>query len=159
MSNSIEARLQRVEDELEIQRIIVDYAVHLDNRDYAAYVGLFAADGEWGNAEGGYKGHAAIHGMLKKIIGPEGAANDANFHIPSNFKVDVDGDRATAFSRFLFMIRGPDGAPVPALAGLYRDEFVREGGAWKIKRRMAENIMPNSAEWAKIREARMKARG
>jgi hypothetical protein len=57
------------------------------------------------------------------------------------------------------MIRGPDGAPVPALAGLYRDEFVREGGAWKIKRRTAENIMPNGEEWAKIREARMKARG
>jgi ketosteroid isomerase-like protein len=157
-ADSIEARLERVEAELAIQRLIIDYAVHLDNRNYGGYVGLFTTDGEWGNAEGGYKGHDAILGMLLKIIGPDGAKNDANFHIPSNIQVDVDGDKATAFSRFLFVIRGPDGAPVPALAGAYRDEFVRENGAWKIRRRVAENIMPNSEEWAKIRESRMKAR-
>jgi ketosteroid isomerase-like protein len=196
MSTDVEARLKRVEDLLTVQRLIVDYAVHLDNRDYTAYANLFAEDGEWANAEGGYKGRAAIHDMLKKIIGPvegapnpdnfhmptnfqidvngdhatafsrfffvihgpEGAPNDANFHIPSNMQVDVDGDRATAFSRFFFIIRGGDGAPVPALAGAYRDEFVRTTDGWRIKKRVAENIMPNSEEWAKIREDRMKAR-
>jgi ketosteroid isomerase-like protein len=159
MSNALEARLQRVEDELAIQRIIVDYAVHLDNRNYTAYANLFAEDGEWGNAEGGYKGRAAIHEMLKKIIGPtEGAANPDNFHMPTNFQIDINGNHATAFSRFLFVIRGPDGAPQPALAGAYRDEFVRTKDGWKIKKRVAENIMPNAVEWAKSREERMKAR-
>jgi len=149
-SASIEARLQRVADELAIQRILVDYAAFLDGRDYASYAGLFTPDGEWTNAVGSHKGRDAIRQMLEGTLGPAGAPNRSNYHIITNPRVDLDGDRATATSRYLFVMRGPDGSPVPSLAGVYHDELVRQDGKWLIKRRVADDIMPTPEEWRKI---------
>jgi uncharacterized protein (TIGR02246 family) len=149
-AGSIEARLRRAEDELAIQRIIVDYAARLDARDYKGYVALFTPDGEWSNRIGSHKGPEAIRKMLT-TFGPEGATNTSNYHLVSNPRVEVNGDRATATSRYLFVMRGKDGSPRPALAGLYADELVRQSdGGWKIQRRVANDVMPTREEWAKI---------
>ena len=154
---SIETRLQRVEDDLAIRRVIVDYATFLDGRDYAHYADLFAPDGEWVNGAGSHKGRAAIRQMLESTMGPALAPNKANYHLISNPRIDLDGDRASATSRYLFMMRGPDGRPTPALAGVYHDDLVRIGGHWKIKRRVADDIMPTPEEWRKIMAARKAA--
>ena len=55
---SVEQRLQRLEDEVAIRRILVDYAATQDARDYDAYAALFAKDGEWRNGKSVYKGRA-----------------------------------------------------------------------------------------------------
>jgi ketosteroid isomerase-like protein len=149
-ANSVESRLQRAEDELAIKRIIVDYAARLDARDYKGYVAMFTPQGEWSNRLGSHKGPVAIHKMLS-ALGPEGAVNTSNYHLVSNPRVEVNGDRATATSRYLFVMRGKDGSPRPALAGLYADELVRQSdGSWKIRRRVANDVMPTREEWAKI---------
>lgn len=147
---SIEARLQRVEDELAIRRVLVDYAAFLDSRDYDAYAALFAPDGEWTGGGGSHKGRAAIRAMLADVLGPAGAANRANFHLITNPRVTVEGDRAHATSRYLFVMRGADGRPQPSLAGIYTDDLVRVNGQWLIQRRVADDIMPTREEWAKI---------
>jgi len=148
---SIETRLQRVEDELAIRRVLVDYAATLDARDYAAYAALFTPDGEWTGGGGTHKGPAAIEALLAKVLGPAGAPNSADFHIISNPQVNVRGDRATATSRYLFVMRGKDGRPEPSLAGIYTDELARQAdGGWKIRRRIAADIMPSREEWARI---------
>lgn len=149
-SESLSARVQRVEDQLAIQRVLVDYAAYLDGRDYASYAALFTPDGEWNNGGGSHKGQVAIRQMLESVMGPAGSPNLANYHIITNPRVDLDGDRATATSRYVFVMRGPDGQPVPSLAGVYHDQFVRQGGMWKIKRRIADDIMPTAEEWRKI---------
>jgi len=146
---TLEARLQKVEDELAIRRVLVDYAATLDGRDYKAYALLFTPDGEWTNGTGAQKGRPAIEKMLT-MLGPDGSENKSNFHIISNPQVTVTGDTATAVSRYLFVMRGKDGRPVPSLAGIYTDSLVREGAGWKIKRRVAADIMPSREEWAKI---------
>lgn len=149
-AGSLEARVQRAEDELAIQRIIVDYAARLDARDYKGYVALFTEDGEWSNRVGSYKGPAAIEKMLS-ALGPAGAVNNSNYHLVSNPRVEVNGNTATATSRYLFIMRAKDGSPRPSLAGLYKDELVRQtDGSWKIKRRVANDVMPTREEWAKI---------
>jgi ketosteroid isomerase-like protein len=148
--SSLEARLQRVEDDLAIRRVLVDYAAFLDGRDYARYAALFTADAEWRNATASHKGQAAIRQMLEGTLGRAGGPNRSNFHIISNPQVDIDGDRATAASRYLFVMRGPDGRPVPSLAGVYHDDLVRQDGQWKIQRRVADDIMPTAEEWRKI---------
>ena len=43
---SLEQRIERLESESAIRRILVDYAAFLDGRDYARYAALFAPDGE-----------------------------------------------------------------------------------------------------------------
>jgi len=155
---TIAARLQRVEDQLAIDRVLIDYAAFLDGRDYASYAALFAPDGEWVNEGGTHKGRAAIRQMLESTMGPAGTPNRANYHIITNPRVDLDGDRATATSRYLFVMRGPDGQPTPSLAGIYHDELVRLDGVWKIKRRVADDIMPSPEEWRKTMAARKAAK-
>lgn len=146
---TVEQRLQRVEDELAIKRIIVEYAVRLDAKDFDGYVELFAKEGVWQNGPTIRKGRAAIREMLAGLYrdtAPEPMGYE-RFRIVSNMQVDVDGDRATARSRHLSITRGEKGAPVPILSGLYEDEFVREDGEWKILRRIDYPIMPTAEEW------------
>ncbi len=92
--------------------------------------------------------------MLARMLGPAGAANLHDYHIIGNPRIDLNGDRATATSRYVMVMRGADGSPVPALAGVYHDDLVRLHGKWLIKRRVAEDIMPSPEEWHRIMEAR-----
>ena len=152
---TIEQRLRRVEDELAIRRVLVDYAARQDARDYAGYVALFAKNGEWVNGKNVYKGREAILKMLADLYGtpPPGYVNNESYHINTNFQIDVTGDRATARSRHLLVMRGPKGEPTPALAGRYEDQLIREDGQWKILRRVDYPVMPTAEEWMKfIRE-------
>ncbi|OYW45312.1 MAG: hypothetical protein B7Z08_10345 [Sphingomonadales bacterium 32-68-7] len=146
---SLEARLRRAEDQLAIQRVITDYAKHIDAQDFDAYAALFARDGVWQNGATVRRGAAEIKALLTGLFGtpPPGFVNADSYHLVSNLEVNVDGDRATARSRHLLVMRGPDGSPVPELAGFYDDEFVREDGQWKILRRVDHPVMPTPEEW------------
>lgn len=158
---AIGQRLQRVEDELAIRRLLVDYSATQDARDYAGYAALFAREGEWVNGRTTHKGREAIHQMLVDLYGPPppGYVNNESYHISSNAQIDISGDTATARSRHLLLMRGPDGQPVPRLAGRYEDELIREDGEWKILRRVDHPVMPTAEEWMKfIRERQAGAR-
>ena len=157
---TVEQRLQRVEDELAIGRVLVDYSARQDARDYAGYAALFAKQGEWVNGKNVYKGREAILKMLVSLYGtpPPGYVNNESYHIASNFQIDVHGDRATARSRHLLVMRGPKGEPMPALAGRYEDELIREDGQWKILRRVDYPVMPTATEWMKFIRERKEGR-
>jgi uncharacterized protein (TIGR02246 family) len=139
-SKSLAARVQRLEDIQEIQNVLLDYGRFLDARDFAAYSRLFAKDGEWVGGFGTVQGPAAIQAFMEKQIPGPNRGN--TFHILSNFKIDVHGDTATAWSRWTFVTPGPDKKPAIAQAGRYDDTFVRESGKWKFKRRTASNDIP-----------------
>jgi uncharacterized protein (TIGR02246 family) len=149
---TIEQRLQRVEDELAIGRVLVDYSARQDARDYAGYAALFAKNGEWVNGRNVYKGREAILKMLVDLYGAPapGYVNNESYHITTNFQIDVNGDRATARSRHLLVMRGPKGEPTPVLAGRYEDDLIREDGQWRILRRVDHPVMPTAEEWMKF---------
>lgn len=153
---ALEERRQQVEDQLAIQRVITDYSAYLDARDYDGYVGLFTEDGVWQNGSTRREGHGEIREMLSGLFGEvePGFVNLSSFHFISNFEVDVDGDTASAKSRFIFFMRGEGGAPTPELSGQYHDELVRVDGSWKIAQRVDHTVMPTSAEWVAEIEAR-----
>ena len=143
-SASLTARLQKFEDKEEIQNVLLDYGRHLDNRDFTAYSSLFAKDGEWvggfGTASGG---PAGIKAFMEKGMGT--APNRAkNYHLLSNFVITVNGDTATAWSRWAFVVPGERGAAI-SQAGRYDDTLVREDGHWRFKRRTASNDTPGPA--------------
>ena len=134
---SAEARLQRFVDKEEIQSVLLEYGRSLDARDFAAYSSLFAAEGEWVGGFGTVKGPANIKAFMEKNMGTNGNATH-NYHLLSNFVITVNGDTATAWSRWTFVQPGERGAAI-AQAGRYDDTFVRENGAWKFKKRTASN--------------------
>ncbi|WEK47140.1 MAG: nuclear transport factor 2 family protein [Candidatus Andeanibacterium colombiense] len=146
----LEARLQKAEDTLAIERVIGDYAKFLDAQDFNAYTALFAQNGTWQTGKSIRNGPAEIMEMLVRFFGTTTTDFTGSYHLTSNVEVDVDGDHAKARSRYLLLMRGEGGAPTPMLAGRYEDEFVRENGAWKILHRVDYNVTPTSEEWAKV---------
>jgi uncharacterized protein (TIGR02246 family) len=134
---SLSTRLQKFEDKEEIQSLLLDYGRHLDNRDFAAYSQLFAKDGEWVGGFGTVSGPANIQAFMEKAMGT-GPNRAKNYHLLSNFVISVNGDSATAWSRWAFVVPGERGAVI-SQAGRYDDTLVRENGRWKFKRRVASN--------------------
>jgi uncharacterized protein (TIGR02246 family) len=137
-AGSLEARLQRIEDEKAIERLLLEYGRTLDARDFVAYAALFAADGTWRGAQGAYKGPKEIQTQMEKIFTDAAAdiPKGQNFHVMSDFVIDVQGERATARSKFIFYKL--DGRkPVAEVAGRYEDVLIRAGGAWKFLSRTA----------------------
>ena len=135
--DSVAVRLLRFEDKEEIQNLLLDYGRHLDNRDFAAYSALFAKDGEWVGGFGSVAGPANIKAFMEKNMGTQ--PNVAkNYHLLSNFVITVNGDTATAWSRWAFVVPGERGAAI-AQAGRYDDALVRENGRWRFKKRVASN--------------------
>jgi 3-phenylpropionate/cinnamic acid dioxygenase small subunit len=141
---SAEARLARLEDVAEIERLIVDYARHLDARDLHAYSRLFCADGEWSGNTGYAKGPDAIQGMLEERLAPNPPApGPTSRHVVSNPVIEVDGDAATASVTWALIRRGEGDEPELALLGHYDDELAREDGRWRFKSRRAHIDIPN----------------
>jgi ketosteroid isomerase-like protein len=143
------ARIQKLEDQLAIQRVLVEYGARLDARDYTGYASLFAREGTWQNGNTVRRGRAEIEQLLVGLFGdlPGDYVNRDNYHMMSNPLFSVDGDRAHVRSRHLLVMRGEGGSPRPALAGVYEDEFIREDGEWKILRRVDNPLMPTAEEW------------
>jgi ketosteroid isomerase-like protein len=135
---SADVQLRRLLDKEEIQHVLLEYGRSLDARDFAAYSSLFAADGEWQGGFGTVKGPANIKAFMEKNMGT-GANATKNYHLLSNFVINVNGDTATAWSRWAFVQPQNSGGATIAQAGRYDDTFVREGGAWKFKKRVASN--------------------
>jgi hypothetical protein len=138
MSDDLRARVRRLEDVLEIQRLLVDYGLHLDARDLGAYSRLFCEDGEWTGATGTAVGPEAIRAMLEAgLPGNPPAPGETTWHLMANPIVDVHGDRATARVMWVLLRREAGDRPAIAVSGHYEDELVREHGRWRFKRREA----------------------
>ena len=90
---TLEQRVQRMEDESAIRRMLIEYGKFLDAKDYHAYAALFAPDGVWQGGFGTFTGPAAIEAMLTANLGaPEaGFVNKANFHMLTNPLIALDG--------------------------------------------------------------------
>lgn len=140
---TVEQRLETLEAESQIRRVLVEYGKFLDGKDFASYAALFAEDGVWHGGFGSFTGPAAIEAMLVANLGaPEpGFVNKSNFHMMTGPLIHVDGARATVESKYMFWTAA-DGRPAPLLAGRYLDEFVRQDGTWKIARRTTWGQIP-----------------
>ena len=135
---SLEARLQRLEDIQEITSLFMSYRRTLDEREFATYAELFAPDGEWTGNLGSYTGPAAIKQMLEDSVGTAFAVESGNdFHLLANPDIEVDGDRATASSTWVFVTRDGDDRPQVSLLGHYTDVLARTPEGWRFLRREA----------------------
>jgi hypothetical protein len=139
---SIELRLQKLEDRESIRQLLIEYGRCLDQRNFAAFSRLFAEkSGEWIGGMGAAKGPEAIRMLMEETIGTD--APMRNFHILTNEAINVDGDQATATSKWIFLIKGETGQPIPVYMGHYVDEIVRENGHWRFLKRKVYADIPS----------------
>jgi len=141
---ALKAQVQEVQDRLEIQQLLVEYGHLLDTHDLVGYSNLFAQEGEWIGGFGRAKGPKAILAMMNKYIGtaPFDIRNVKGFHLLTNMIVNVHGDRATAWSRIVYMVRNKDDKPSPAMGGHYDDTLIKEDGHWKFLQRVVMMEIP-----------------
>ena len=141
--SSVEQRLHNLEAESEIRQSLDDYMQLLRSRDWDDYIKLFATDCAIDIVEGVIKGRDAIKTRMANASARMGAAaagqpQRQSADLLSNVYVKVDGDTATARSRFTFLNEAEDGSFRVRGSGLYLDTWVRENGKWLIKYRKVE---------------------
>jgi hypothetical protein len=135
---SVEQRLQKLEDTEAIRSLLIDYGRDLDKRDFAAYGRLFAKSGTWKGGMGSATTPQGIQKMVEDGFGkmsPELYENSN--HVMTSMDIEVHGDTGTAWSRWLWVVKGTDGKPRTERGGHYEDALVREDGVWKFKSRQA----------------------
>jgi uncharacterized protein (TIGR02246 family) len=140
--STLEARLRRVEDLMEIHQLFVDYGMHLDAGRFDEYAALFATDGEiklgpMGRAKGREQIREKMTNVLAGLVGK-------TFHVISSPMVQLQGDTATSEVMWSMIQRGDDGKPELAMLGRHRDELVREDGRWRIKLRRGFIDVPSA---------------
>ena len=136
--NSVDARLQRLEDKEAIRSLLIDYGRALDARDFAAYGKLFAKEGTWKGGMGSATSPQNIAKMVEegfKKMSP--SLYEGSNHVMTSMDIDVHGDSGKAWSRWLWVVVGTDGKPRVERGGRYEDTLVRENGEWKFRTRQA----------------------
>jgi hypothetical protein len=137
---TLAARVQRLEDIEEIRNVLINYGRYLDAHDLVSYSNLFASDGEWIGGFGTGKGPSGVLALMQKNLGASPPNTlGSTYHLLTNFVIDVNGDAATAWSRWNFVVTGSDNNPKILYGGHYDDTLVRENDRWKFKKRVAVN--------------------
>jgi hypothetical protein len=141
---TVEARLQVLEDRQEIRQLLMNYGRFLDQRDFASFSQLFAEQGgEWIGGMGRAKGPQAIRKLMEDTIGKDASMpKSANFHLFTNEIIDVKGDKAAGTAKWIFVVRGEGNRPQFVFLGHYEDSFIRENGRWKFLQRTVYADIP-----------------
>jgi uncharacterized protein (TIGR02246 family) len=136
-------RVQVLEDREAIRALILAYGTAHDHRDYKTFASLFATNGEWVGGLGSAKGPDAIFELMDRTIGHNPQPNGSGtYHVLTNDQIVLDGDRASATTKWIYITPGDDGAPKTVFLGHYDDQFIRENGEWKFLRREAPVDIP-----------------
>ena|SRR5436190_9873860 len=142
MTDELAARLQRLEDLMEIHQLFIDYGLALDAGDFDAYAALFAEDGEvLLGPMGRAKGRDEIKALMTKTLS---GGVGSSFHIISSPQVQLDGDAAMSQVMWSVVTRSDAGHATLTMIGRHRDDLVRENGRWKIARRRGFVDLPTA---------------
>lgn len=122
-----------LEDKDMIRETMAAYCHELDACHFANVASLFAEDGVWTTDYGEAKGRGAIEEMLRSVVPVKGEGPQRKHYI-TNIVIKVSGDSARSVSDYLVVREsGPD--LIPVMGGTYKDEWVRQDGTWRFKRK------------------------
>jgi hypothetical protein len=138
--SGIEERLRRLEDLEAIRELFLDYGRTLDHRRFEECSRLFAERGQFVAPFDTFTGPdgilALLHAMLGDHLSPD-AGRD--FHVFANPAVELEGDRATAHSFWIYVTPDAAGHPRVAQLGHYEDTVIRAAdGRWRFEQRVAK---------------------
>jgi hypothetical protein len=140
----LEKRTQRQEDIQAVRTLQFKYGYYMDKCMFAEIVDLFSEEAELRFMGGVFRGKAGARRLYGGSSGLNGPAYGMLFeHLIVQDIVDVAEDGRTAQGRFRTFMQGgvhetkKDAPPqIPAQfweGGIYENEYIKEGGVWKIK--------------------------
>jgi hypothetical protein len=129
--------LQSVRDELDIQRVIHDYAWACDSGDWGLLKSVFTEDAtlDYSSAGGPAGPRDEVVVWLEQSLGQLKLIQ----HVVSNFQIDVAGDGAGIRATFFCSILFSGVEDVLFTGGFYEEELVRTSDGWKIRRLVEHN--------------------
>lgn len=114
-----------------IGRLVARYCHLLDEGRWDEFATLWAEDAEFVLQGQTTSGRHAI----RESIEASQPAERRGRHLTVNLEVEVEGDRATNESDFMFWAKDREGRPRLMFLGRYTDALVRADGAWRFARR------------------------
>jgi 3-phenylpropionate/cinnamic acid dioxygenase small subunit len=92
-----------------------------------------------GDLIGPFEGREAILGLMKTSLESQ---NDQRRHVTTNIFLESESEREAQVVSYLTLIAVADGKLNVLSSGWYRDAFVLEGGAWRIRDRFLQLDLP-----------------
>lgn len=149
MTTELEKRIQRLEDQTAIKRVVDTFSNLADEKNIADQMHLFTEDALVETYFGdtlfaAMKGRTEISKVFSDFI----ANFDTMYHLNGQMTVDVNGDFATSNHYCLvFLIAKAEGKAFKNTNGvIYRDEYVRRDGKWLISKRTARFTWRDQSE-------------
>ena len=126
-----------IRDELDVQRVLFDYAWACDNKDWGLLHSVFTSDAklDYSSTHGPAGGRDEVVGWLREALSQVPVMQ----HVVSNFQIDVSGDRAAGRAMFYTAVRAPGLDDMMVTGGYYDLAFRREPNGWKIERLVEDN--------------------
>lgn len=141
-ADNLISNVQKLVDRVDIERVLFDYAFHLDAADPEKMIPLFTADLHvaYGPSHGAEGADAYLETLSNEKTGIASFFAGTSHHV-SNVVIDFTGDntatvRSVLYAYHKYNRERPDGI----VMGQYHDEFVRTPGGWKIKRRELKHM-------------------
>jgi 3-phenylpropionate/cinnamic acid dioxygenase small subunit len=131
------AEQRSIADELDVQRVLFEYAWACDNGDWDLLLSVFSANAhlDYSSTRGPAGGREEVVGWLQKSLSQVPVIQ----HVVSNFQIDVRGDQAAGRAMFLTSVRIPGLNDMVLTGGYYDLVFLREPDGWKIARLVEDN--------------------
>lgn len=124
-------RLERVEAELQLHRLVHEYCVGADTADRELWASVWAEDAVWAVGDDrSFSGRAEICAAVER----QWHAFARMQHAVSNHVVSIDGDEATGRADVTVFVQIADERWITG-GGTYVDRYRREGGRWRIAER------------------------
>lgn len=124
------------DDRAEITAVLDGYAECLDRRDWAGLDRVFASDVEFDFGEWRSSNREETVAAIRSYLDGCGPTQ----HLLGNYRVELDGDRATSkvYVRAFHIGVGEAESKTYEMAGEYRDRLERRDGRWLSVERVGE---------------------
>lgn len=132
--SSLEARLQRLEDQVAILAVVAAYGPAVDSGSAGVAAELFTQDGVYDVSPTPLVGAAAVAEMVDSP-GHQGLIGRGCAHLQGIPQIAVEGDTAVAVNHSVVLLKTPDGFDVWRVAA-NRWELRRTPEGWKVARRV-----------------------
>jgi len=143
---ALDARVQELEDQLAILRVINSWGPAVDTGSSEAAARLFTADGALESDLSRLEGPAAVETMVESY-GQQSLIRRGCAHVQTAPMISVDGDRATAIAYSQVYLHSEGGHEVWRVSA-NQWEFRRTPEGWRVTRRLNRVIdgSPESQE-------------